>query len=85
MAAGAAQTAAKMSAASSSGGGFFAEFQERIVARDPNTIGILVACLVGLLTLVFIFLWTKRRIFGRGHFFLILFFLLCHCCVVYLT
>jgi hypothetical protein len=58
---GGAQTTVKMS-----GGGFFAEFQERIVARDPNTIGILVACLVGLLTLVFIFLWTKRRIFGRG-------------------
>ena len=61
----AAQTAAKMSTAGSSGG-FFAEFQDRIVARDPNTIGILVACLVGLLTLILAILWTRRRIFGRG-------------------
>jgi hypothetical protein len=50
----------------SSGGGFFAEFQDRIVARDPNTIGILVAALLGLLTLVLFLLWTRRRIFGRG-------------------
>jgi hypothetical protein len=50
----------------SSGGGFFAEFQDRIVARDPNTIGILVAALLGLVTLVLFLLWTRRRIFGRG-------------------
>jgi hypothetical protein len=50
----------------SGGGGFFAEFQDRIVARDPNTIGILVAALLGLLTLVLFLLWTRRRIFGRG-------------------
>ncbi len=49
-----------------SGGGFFAEFQDRIVARDPNTIGILVAALLGLVTLVLFLLWTRRRIFGRG-------------------
>ena len=60
----AAQTAAKM--ATAGGSGFFAEFQDRIVARDPNTIGILVACLVGLLTLILAILWTRRRIFGRG-------------------
>jgi hypothetical protein len=49
-----------------SSGEFFAEFQDRIVARDPNTIGILVAALLGLVTLVLFLLWTRRRIFGRG-------------------
>ncbi len=49
-----------------SSGGFFKEFQDRIVARDPNTIGILVAALLGLVTLVLFLLWTRRRIFGRG-------------------
>ena len=49
-------------------GGFFAEFQERVVARDANAVGILVAALLGLLTLLLFILWTRRRIFGRGEF-----------------
>lgn len=48
------------------GKGFFEETRERLDARDPQTIGVLVALLVGLVTLVLIFVFSRKRKFGRG-------------------
>jgi len=46
--------------------GFFEETKEKLESKDPQTVGIVVALLVGLLTLVLILLITKRKRFGRG-------------------
>lgn len=46
--------------------GFFQETKEKLVNNDPQTIGILVAIVVGILTLALILLITKRKKFGRG-------------------
>lgn len=48
------------------GKGFFAETQERLVARDPQTLSILVAILLGFFTLALVLFLTKKRKFGRG-------------------
>jgi len=46
--------------------GFFVETQERIIAKDPQTIALVVALIVGVITLVVFFLLGKKRNFGRG-------------------
>jgi len=46
--------------------GFFEQTKEKLESKDPQTIGILVAILVGFLTLALILLITKRKRFGRG-------------------
>jgi len=48
------------------GKGFFEETQEKLVNRDPTTLGILVAVLVGFFTLAIIFFLTTKKKFGRG-------------------
>jgi hypothetical protein len=47
-------------------GSMFEEMKDQILAKDSNTIGIVVALLVGLITLVLLFIWTRRKSLGRG-------------------
>ena len=47
-------------------GNKFEEIKEQMISSDSNTIGIAVALLVGLVTLILIFVWTRRRSLGRG-------------------
>jgi len=46
-------------------GNKFEEIKEQMISSDSNTIGIAVALLVGLVTLILIFVWTRRRSLGR--------------------
>ena len=48
----------------------FEEIKDQILDNDPNTIGILVGVLVGLVTLLIFFIWTRRKSLGRGVFLL---------------
>jgi len=43
----------------------FEEIKDQILDNDPNTIGILVGVLVGLVTLLIFFIWTRRKSLGR--------------------
>eukprot|EP00088_Acartia_fossae_P013644 TRINITY_DN17207_c0_g1_i14.p1 TRINITY_DN17207_c0_g1~~TRINITY_DN17207_c0_g1_i14.p1 ORF type:complete len:258 (-),score=63.94 TRINITY_DN17207_c0_g1_i14:327-1100(-) len=45
---------------------FFQETKEKLESRDPQTVAILVALIVGLVTLALILFISKRRKFGRG-------------------
>jgi len=45
--------------------GFFAELKDKVVEKDPNTIGLLVAVFLVLVTTV-IFIWSRRRSSRRG-------------------
>jgi len=58
--------AAKQKMGASIGKGFFEETKEKLVANDPQTIGIVVALFIGLLTLVVLFLWSRKKKYGRG-------------------
>ena len=56
----------KMAEKESVNGNKFEEIKEQMISSDSNTIGIAVALLVGLVTLILIFVWTRRRSLGRG-------------------
>ena len=47
-------------------GNMFEEMKDQILSKDTNTIGIVVALLLGFLTLVLLFIWTRRKSLGRG-------------------
>ena len=44
----------------------FEELKDQIMGDDSNTVGIIVALLVGLVMLVILFIWTRRKNLGRG-------------------
>ena len=50
----------------SQGGSMFEEIKDQILAKDSNTIGIMVGLLVGLITLLLLFIWNRRKSLGRG-------------------
>eukprot|EP00092_Neocalanus_flemingeri_P014074 GFUD01015183.1.p1 GENE.GFUD01015183.1~~GFUD01015183.1.p1 ORF type:complete len:258 (-),score=94.38 GFUD01015183.1:119-892(-) len=56
---------AKQAEPVSQGDSMFEEMKDQILANDTNTIGIVVALLVGFLTLVLLFIWTRRKSLGR--------------------
>ena len=51
---------------SSQEGSMFEEIKDQIMAKDSNTIGIMVGLLVGLITLLLLFIWSRRKSLGRG-------------------
>jgi len=48
------------------GKGFFEETKEKLIANDPQTLGLIVAAFIGLVTLFLVFFLSKKRKFGRG-------------------
>ena len=44
----------------------FEELKDQMMANESNTVGIIVALLVGLVMLVILFIWTRRKNLGRG-------------------
>jgi len=52
-------------APSSHGGSMFEEMKDQILAKDSNTIGLMVGLLVGLVTLLLLFIWNRRKSLGR--------------------
>ena len=44
----------------------FEELKDQILLSDDNTIGIVVGLAVGFLTLILLFIWTRRKSLGRG-------------------
>ena len=47
-------------------GSMFEELKDQMLDNEANTIGIAVGLLVGLITLILLFIWTRRKSLGRG-------------------
>ena len=47
------------------GGSMFEDMKDQVLDKDSNTVGIVVGLLVGLLCLIFFFIWTRRKILGE--------------------
>jgi len=46
-------------------GSVFEEMKDQVLDKEANTIGILVGVVVGLITLLILFVWTRRKSLGR--------------------
>merc|ERR1712142_1447051 len=46
-------------------GSVFEEMKDQVLDKDANTIGILMGAVVGLITLLILFVWTRRKSLGR--------------------
>ena len=51
---------------SSKQGSMFEEMKDQILKDETNTIGIAIGLLVGLITLIVLFIWRRRKSLGRG-------------------
>ena len=47
-------------------GSMFEEMKDQILKDESNTIGIAIGLLVGLITLIVLFIWRRRKSLGRG-------------------
>ena len=49
-------------------GTVFEEVKDQVLEKDTNTVGIVVAVLLGILSLLILLIWTRKKKLGRGHF-----------------
>ena len=49
-------------------GTVFEEVKDQVLEKDTNTVGIVVAVLLGILSLLILLIWTRKKTLGRGQF-----------------
>ena len=49
-------------------GTVFEEVKDQVLEKDTNTVGIVVAVLLGILSLLILLIWTRKKKLGRGQF-----------------
>ena len=49
-------------------GTVFSEVKDQVLEKDTNTVGIVVAVLLGILSLLILLIWTRKKTLGRGQF-----------------
>ena len=45
-------------------GTVFEEVKDQVLEKDTNTVGIVVAVLLGILSLLILLIWTRKKTFG---------------------